>query len=172
MNTTPLNQAERAYAAQDAINIYRAYKAYEAYKNAHHKPVDPIEKVIFNDPATIVFWKDRTKTVVMAKNEPFDPEKGLAMAFAKRFLGGNKGNYYDIFRKWLPEEKPEKQVSEKTDVSLVELLTSKQLAEKLNVSINTVLKDCRRGLHPGAQKVDGKWLIPYSGLVGGEKNDK
>lgn len=62
-----------------------------------------IKDVIFNNPATIVFWMDGTKTVVKAENEPYDPEKGLAMAFAKRVLG-NKGNYYNTFRKWLPEE--------------------------------------------------------------------
>ena len=62
-----------------------------------------IRNVIFNDPATIVFWNDGTKTVVKAENEPFDPEKGLAMAIAKKFFG-NEGNYYDIFREWLPEK--------------------------------------------------------------------
>lgn len=48
-----------------------------------------------------------------------------------------------------------------------EILTAKQLAEKMGLSVSTVLRDCRRGVHPGAQKVDGKWLIPYSGLVEG-----
>ena len=62
-----------------------------------------IKNVIFNNPATIVFWSDGTKTVVKAEGEPFDPEKGLAMAIAKKSLG-NKGNYYDEFKKWLPEE--------------------------------------------------------------------
>lgn len=70
------------------------------------KPTDiEIEKVIFNPPATIVFWTDNTKTVVKAENEDFDPEKGLAMAICKKVLG-NRGNYYNIFRKWLPKEKP------------------------------------------------------------------
>lgn len=64
---------------------------------------DKIEKVIFNDPATIVFWKDGTKTVVKASNKEFDPEKGLAMAIAKKALG-NEGNYYNEFKKWLPKE--------------------------------------------------------------------
>lgn len=45
-----------------------------------------IDRVIFNPPATIVFWKDGTKTVVKAENEPFDAEKGFAMAVAKKFL--------------------------------------------------------------------------------------
>ena len=62
-----------------------------------------IKNVIFNNPATIVFWSDGTKTVVKAEGEPFDPEKGLAMAIAKKSLG-NKGNYYNEFKKWLPKE--------------------------------------------------------------------
>ena len=62
-----------------------------------------IEKVIFNEPATIVFWSDKTKTVVKAENDTFDPEKGLAMAIAKKSLG-NQGNYYNTFKKWLPKE--------------------------------------------------------------------
>ena len=62
-----------------------------------------ITKVIFNDPATIVFWKDGTKTVVKCENETYDPEKGFAMAIAKRTLG-NKGNYYETFKKWLPDD--------------------------------------------------------------------
>lgn len=62
-----------------------------------------IKKVIFNDPATIVYWFDGTKTVVKAENEDYDPEKGLAMCICKKVLG-NKGNYYEVFKKWLPEE--------------------------------------------------------------------
>lgn len=50
------------------------------------KPSGLIDRVIFNPPATIVFWKDGTKTVVKAENEPFDAEKGFAMAVAKKFL--------------------------------------------------------------------------------------
>ena len=61
--------------------------------------IPEIDNVIFNDPATIIFWKDGTKTVVKADNEEFDPEKGLAMAISKKALG-NKGNYFDIFKKW------------------------------------------------------------------------
>ena len=63
-----------------------------------------IEKVIYNDPATIVFWKDGTKTVVKAcEDDEYDPEKGLAMAISKKALG-NKGNYYETFKKALPKE--------------------------------------------------------------------
>ena len=58
-----------------------------------------IKDVIFNDPATIVFWKDGSKTVVKADNELYDPEKGLAMAIAKKAYG-NKGNYFNEIKKW------------------------------------------------------------------------
>ena len=62
-----------------------------------------IKKVIFNAPATIVFWEDGTKTVVKAEGEDYDPEKGLAMVIAKKAYG-NQGNYYNEFKKWLPKE--------------------------------------------------------------------
>lgn len=63
-----------------------------------------IKKVIFNDPATIIIWQDGSKTVVKcSENETYDPEKGMAMAIAKKALG-NSGNYYNEFKKWLPKE--------------------------------------------------------------------
>ena len=63
-----------------------------------------IKDVIFNEPATIVMWSDGTKTVVKCQEgENYDPEKGMAMAISKKALG-NKGNYCEVFKKWLPEE--------------------------------------------------------------------
>lgn len=59
-----------------------------------------VKDVIFNDPATIVFWEDGTKTVVKAQDEPYDPEKGLAMAFAKK-AGDNRYEYYNVFKHYL-----------------------------------------------------------------------
>lgn len=63
-----------------------------------------ITKVIFNDPATIVYWSDCSKTVVKCgEGDTFDPEKGLAMAIVKKALG-NKGTYYNEIKKWLPND--------------------------------------------------------------------
>ena len=62
-----------------------------------------IKKVKFNPPATIVFWTDNTKTVVKCNGEDYDPEKGLAMCISKKVLG-DKGNYYEVFKQWLPKE--------------------------------------------------------------------
>lgn len=56
--------------------------------------------VIFNPPATIVFWEDGEKTVVKCgEGETYDKEKGLAMAFCKR-VWGNKGRFNTMFEKW------------------------------------------------------------------------
>lgn len=60
-----------------------------------------IEKVIFNDPATIVFWSDGTKTTVKCQpNDTYSKETGLAMCIAKKFLG-NKGNFNETFKKYI-----------------------------------------------------------------------
>ena len=65
---------------------------------------DQIKDVIYNDPATIVFWKDGTKTVVKCqKGDTYNPELGLAMCIIKKMCD-NKGNYNDVFNKWLPSE--------------------------------------------------------------------
>lgn len=81
-----------------------------------------IRNVIFQNPATIVYWTDGTKTVVncmdnveakekikngkkIIVNKPrkcdsYSKEVGLAMAIAKKWAG-NQGNYNNIFRKFV-----------------------------------------------------------------------
>ena len=55
-----------------------------------------IEKVIFNNPATIVMWNDGTKTVVKAQEgDGWDMEKGLAMCIAKKTIGLK--NFYKAY---------------------------------------------------------------------------
>lgn len=61
------------------------------------KPV----RVIFNPPATIVFWNDDTKTVVKcSEDDEFDQTMGLAMAICKKMYG-NSSCYNDIFRQFV-----------------------------------------------------------------------
>ena len=49
-----------------------------------------VEKVIFNKPATIVFWSDNTKTVVVCgKDDMYDKEKGFFIACAKKLFGND-----------------------------------------------------------------------------------
>lgn len=76
--------------------------------NKKNAMLDKIDKVIFNNPATIVIWDNGDKTVVKCDDEKYDPEKGLVMAITKYLLGNNQGYYYDIFKKWLPKKKEKK----------------------------------------------------------------
>ena len=108
-NASPTYTKESAVSRHDVLDALR--KITEEKKMASNtniavnksKPGWSIKQVIFSDPATIVLWRDGTKTIVKCDNEVYDPEKGLAMALAKKMLG-NKGNYFDVFRKWLPED--------------------------------------------------------------------
>lgn len=60
-----------------------------------------VERVIFSPPATIVLWKDGTKTVVKcSEDDEFSREMGLALCYMKKALG-NKGNYNNVFRRWI-----------------------------------------------------------------------
>lgn len=67
-------------------------------KETYNKRIfSEIKDIIINDPATIILWKDGTKTIVKCQPvDTFDPEKGIAMAILKK-LYGNSGFYKDIF---------------------------------------------------------------------------
>lgn len=126
-----------------------------------------IKDVIFNNPATIILWKDGTKTVVKCgEDEVYDPEKGMAMAIAKKLLG-NQGNYYDTFKKFLPKDekkKPDlvKEVDEVPEYECkpIHYETVKDAAKRAGVSESTIRSQIRKGQFPGAIKQDGAWLIP------------
>ena len=99
------------------------YPRCEGKKTASATNTAAIKDVIFAPPATIVYWSDGSKTVVKcSEKDVFDPEKGLAMAIAKR-CGGNKGNYYKEIQNWV--EKSGKKYPGKT-------ATQKKAAPKSN----------------------------------------
>ena len=85
-----------------------------------------ITNVIFNPPATIVFWSDKTKTVVKSTisdegieklpKEEYDPEKGIAMAICKKMIGDNKRDYYNVFLHWVKKyDKQRKEMEDEID---------------------------------------------------------
>ena len=91
--------------------------------NLNYMPDLTIKDVIFNPPATIILWTDGTKTVVKDQGEVFyDPEKGMAMAVAKKAFG-NQGNYYNQFAKY------------------VDIYEKKQENESTKSYVNTALND-------------------------------
>lgn len=70
---------------------YNDILSVEKYKASMELRVDipgMIDRVIFNDPATIIIWKDGSKTVVKRSDDDiWDPEKGFCMAIIKKLYG-------------------------------------------------------------------------------------
>lgn len=65
--------------------------------------VDEIKRVIFNDPATIIFWDDGTKTVAKCcDGDKYDAEKGFCIAYLKKTLGVEQ--FSEELHKWVKEE--------------------------------------------------------------------
>lgn len=90
-----------------------------------------IKNVIFAPPATIVYWSDGSKTVVKcSEKDVFDPEKGLAMAIAKR-CGGNKGSYYREIQNWV-EKSGKKYPGKPTAGKAVDLDVLKKYSSEAN----------------------------------------
>ena len=90
---TPNLDWPTAYASQD-VNATR-----EIYRTFQITP----EKVIFNDPATIVFWKDGTKTVVKCmEGDIYNPEVGLAMCFCKKVFDKKYHKFFKYYTKDAP----------------------------------------------------------------------
>lgn len=109
----PKNMWNNSYTTNyttDMNNILNeiSTKLNELYKkdtNKSEKPVvkikmPKIKNIDFQPPLTVVVWEDGTKTFVKCSaEEEYDPEKGAAMAIAKKALGSGYNfietiNYY------------------------------------------------------------------------------
>lgn len=99
-----------------------------------------IKKVIFNDPATIVFWSDGTKTVVKCADfDIFDPVKGLAMAICKRIYGKR---FHSVFKEFLPEEDVESAYPAGPKIPIPAWFNGLvKEADNITISINTNAKE-------------------------------
>lgn len=65
-----------------------------------------IEKVIFNNPATIILWTDGSKTVVKCQpGDIYSKEVGFITAYLKKLLG-NDNTFNKEINKWVPKETP------------------------------------------------------------------
>lgn len=100
----------------EAFSTQAAYNDFTRYSNPGNKvqPNDEkylqrqalsmIQRVIFNDPATIVYWADGSKTIVKCgPHDIFEPEKGLAMACMKKMFGNNNA-FHSVLKEYLPKE--------------------------------------------------------------------
>ena len=160
-----MNEEVSRYIANDVINTWNLWEKRNSIFSGGLKM--KIKNVIFNDPATIVFWTDGTKTVVKCQDgDIFNPEMGLAMAISKKALG-NKGNYCNEFKKWLPETEIEKEAF-LYDIKLPDTSTIAKAAEAMCNFGKTVRelnkKSTIRKAYDILAKVQNERLLPIRGL--------
>lgn len=112
---------------KNAMNIKYGYKAQHPVTDSYK-----ITNVIFNNPATIVFWADGTKTVVKCQDgDIYDPEKGLSMAIAKKAYG-NKGSYCNVIKKWTEKYEEERIKRAETVASIFAGFGTEEISEAFN----------------------------------------
>lgn len=62
-----------------------------------------INRVIYNDPATIVLWNDGTKTIAKAEHgDKFNKEFGFSVCLLKKLMGNRK--YHDFMNEYVYKE--------------------------------------------------------------------
>lgn len=72
-----------------------------------------IERVIYNNPATVVFWSDGTKTISKIHGgDAYSPEVGLILCVLKKIHGST--NTRKLLHQWVPESA----YSENTSISV------------------------------------------------------
>lgn len=121
------------------------YPRREGKKTASATNTAAIKDVIFAPPATIVYWPDGSKTVVKcSEKDVFDPEKGLAMAIAKR-CGGNKGSYYKEIQNWVEKSGKKYPGKPYTENSSVENDALKKYIAQAKKSYETALEAAAKG---------------------------
>lgn len=83
---------------ETTCNYLKTEEVQRMLLNDHYK----IDRVIINEPATIIIWKDKTKTVVKCgENDTFNPETGIALAYMKRVMFDDKTTQ---FNKWMNKQ--------------------------------------------------------------------
>lgn len=141
---------------QDALDNARyTAQAQAIYNRTYEKEASAamstasIKNVIFAPPATIVYWSDGSKTVVKcSEKDVFDPEKGLAMAIAKR-CGGNKGSYYKEIQNWV-EKSGKKYPGKPAAGKAVDLDVLKKYSSEANKDFEKFLSAAKSNNQSGA----------------------
>ena len=139
LNSLGLNGTVETITGVSATCCIEDKKEYNKMYKASTYPVYTIpliKDVIFNDPATIVFWEDGTKTVVkVMEGDEFDPYTGLAQAISKKALGND---YRKEFKKWT---KPYYKKKDKEKIEDLEVKTGiLKMQTAVDEAISTIMK--------------------------------
>ena len=121
----------------------------QSFRLLNYEPADHlnVDRIIFSPPATIVFWKDGTKTVVKcAKGEPFSEYNGFAAALLKKVFGSNSAvkkliqrkKQYDASAKATPASAQTTTLEQRFKELVNEYERLKNRAENLNLYLRKV----------------------------------
>lgn len=119
-NDTKLMDSDELF--DKAVNFIETYncKSEEGKNMKRDIHMPDVKNVIFNAPATIVFWADGTKTVVKCMDEDtYSKDVGLAMCFMKKMFEADDRTYIKkdkdgeheetaygykkVFKKWIDD---------------------------------------------------------------------
>lgn len=97
-----MNSCKEPKQDRDIKIDLRSLPSCGVYKPRKYIPDMGIKKIIFNEPATIVYWKDGTKTVVKCNpDDSFDPEKGVFVAMLKKIGESDYSGWLDQIKPYI-----------------------------------------------------------------------
>ena len=101
------------------------------------------KQIIYNPPATVVFWEDGTKTVVKcAEGETYSEYYGFLAALGKKIFTTNS-EINRIVKKHIPKDKEEPEMKP-TDKSGKKSETFREAAEKTKRRLKEVAEECQK----------------------------
>lgn len=122
-----------------------------------------IKDIQFNGPATVILWRDGTKTVVKKQdNEVYDQEKAIAMAVARKALG--EEGYYSLFHAKEIAEKELKKLQKHLEVlesQYAQMSNRKKNARHRSaLALEEKIKSCKAGIKH-FEKILKKYAPPF-----------
>ena len=86
----------------DNLPKFPIFSDWLRHNTSKYIPDMGIKEIIFHEPATIVYWKDGTKTVVKCNPEDsFDPEKGVFVAMLKKIGESDYSGWLDQIKPYI-----------------------------------------------------------------------
>lgn len=155
-----------------ASEVYKtAMKSIREYRESVHNKEErkmsatrfTIKDIQFNGPATVILWRDGTKTVVKKQDdEAYDQEKAIAMAVSRKALG--EEGYYSLFHAKEIAEKELKKLRKHLDVlesQYAQMSNRKKTSRhKSALALEEKIKSCKAGIKH-FEKILKKFAPPF-----------
>lgn len=143
-------------------------------ETAKRLPPDPVppkftpKRILYNDPATIIFWQDGTKTVVKrSPNEKFNKYNAFCAALAKKMYGCNSRVNKIVDSGIVQNIKPDGKISDEAFKNLKRACSTarKKIAEYREAERQALIEkimDLKKKQHLSNAKIAAKLDIPES----------